>query len=138
MISLASELTDSKGRHARGWLFYDAECQFCTRTAMRMQGPLSKRGLAIAPLQDPRVSALLGLSREELLQALRFVATDGHQYQGADAVIALAHEFWWAQPLVWLSRFPGTMGILRAGYRWIAQRRGCQAQSCWMEKKGAG
>src|SRR6266481_5742802 len=33
MISLASEFTDGKGRHARGWLFFDAECGFCTRTA---------------------------------------------------------------------------------------------------------
>src|SRR5712672_2168387 len=28
MISLASEFTDGKGRHARGWLFFDAECGF--------------------------------------------------------------------------------------------------------------
>jgi len=27
VISLASEMTDSKGRHARGWLFFDAECE---------------------------------------------------------------------------------------------------------------
>jgi len=33
MISLASEMTDRKGRHARSWLFFDAECEFCTRTA---------------------------------------------------------------------------------------------------------
>jgi hypothetical protein len=28
MISLASEFTDAKGRHARGWFFFDAECGF--------------------------------------------------------------------------------------------------------------
>ncbi len=33
MISLVSEYTDGKGRHARGWLFFDAECKFCTRIA---------------------------------------------------------------------------------------------------------
>ncbi len=35
MISLVSEYTDGKGRHARGWLFFDAECKFCTRIGWR-------------------------------------------------------------------------------------------------------
>lgn len=130
MISLASELTDSKGRHARGWLFFDAECGFCTRIVMRISGPLQRRGLAVAPLQDPRVGALLGLSREQLLQAMRFVAADGAQYSGADAVIALAREFWWGRPVVWLSKAPGVMPMLHAGYRWVARRRRCNAVRC--------
>src|SRR5260370_29914703 len=37
MISLCSEMTDSKGRRARaGWLFFDAECAFCVALARRM------------------------------------------------------------------------------------------------------
>jgi len=35
VISLASEMTDRKGQHARGWLFFDAECEFCTAIARR-------------------------------------------------------------------------------------------------------
>ena len=62
MISLASEFTDGKGRHARGWLFFDAECRFCTRIARWLAPILQRRGLAVAPLQDVRVGALLGLS----------------------------------------------------------------------------
>lgn len=130
MISLASEMTDSKGRHARGWLFYDAECRFCTRTAMRLAGLLARRGLALAPLQDPRVGALLGLSRPELLQAMRFVSQDGRHSSGAEAFIALAREVWWARPLVWMSKIPGIMLILSAAYRQVAQRRSCATQSC--------
>jgi predicted DCC family thiol-disulfide oxidoreductase YuxK len=127
MISLASEYTDSKGRHARGWLFFDAECGFCTRCA-RWLGPiLERRGLATAPLQDPRVGALLGLSRDELLRELRFLLADGRQYGGADAILAIAHEIWWARPLVWLSKLPGVMPRLHAGYRWVAARRSCAA-----------
>jgi predicted DCC family thiol-disulfide oxidoreductase YuxK len=134
MISLASELTDSKGRHARGWLFFDAECKFCTRIAMRLSGPMQRRGLAVAPLQDPRVGALLGLSREELLRAMRFVLADGSQYSGADAVVALARELWWARPLVWLSKIPGMLSVLHAGYRWVAARRSCRAENCAIDK----
>ena len=31
MISLTSEFTDTKSRHARGWLFFDADCAFCVK-----------------------------------------------------------------------------------------------------------
>lgn len=130
MISLTSEMTDSKGRHARGWLFYDAECEFCTRIAAWLAFPMKRRALATAPLQDPRVGALLGLTREELLRAVRFLTPDGRQYSGADALLAVARELWWARPLVWVSRAPGALPALRRGYRWGAQRGRCPAQGC--------
>ena len=130
MISLSSEMTDSKGRCARGWLFFDAECEFCTRTARWLIGPMNRRGLAVAPLQDPRVGALLGLSQKELLSVIRFVFEDGSQYAGADAVLAVVRELWWARPLLWVSRIPGMMPAMRAGYRWIAQHRRCSAGYC--------
>src|SRR6266496_105359 len=43
MISLASEITDRKGQHARGWLFYDADCSFCTRIARWLARPMKHR-----------------------------------------------------------------------------------------------
>jgi predicted DCC family thiol-disulfide oxidoreductase YuxK len=130
MISLASEMTDGKGRHARGWLFFDAECEFCTRTAKLLMGPMDRRGLAVAPLQDPRVGALLGLPEKDLLSAIRFVFEDGSQYAGADAVLAVVRELWWARPLLWVAKIPGMMPAMRAGYRWVAQHRRCPAGYC--------
>ena len=130
MISLASEMTDSKGRHARGWLFYDAECDFCTRIARWLGRPLKRRGLGIAPLQDPRVGALLGISPQELLRAARFLAPDGRQYAGADAFLLIAREIWWARPLIWLARIPGVKAALHAAYSWIARHRKCNAEVC--------
>lgn len=130
MISLTSEFTDGKGRHARGWLFFDAECKFCTRTARWLAPILERRGLAVAPLQDPRVGALLGLSHIQLMREMRFLLSDGNQSGGADAVVALAREIWWARPLVWLAQLPGMMGLLRDTYRWIAARRSCAAEAC--------
>ncbi len=130
MISLASEFTDGKGRHARGWLFFDAECGFCTRLARWLRPILERRGLAVAPLQDPRVGALLGLPKSELLRELRFLLSDGSQYGGADAVLAVAREIWWARPLVWLAHIPGMMDVLRRGYHWVAAQRRCAAESC--------
>jgi predicted DCC family thiol-disulfide oxidoreductase YuxK len=130
VISLASEMTDRKSRHARGWLFFDAECEFCTRIAGWLARPIRQRGLALAPLQDPRVSALLGITREELLPAIRFVSADGNQHRGADALLALARELWWARPLLWLAKIPGSLPAMRLAYRWVAHTRRCQAQQC--------
>src|SRR5580765_5908308 len=120
MISLTSEFTDGKGRHARGWLFFDAECAFCTRVARWLAPILERRGLAVAPLQDPRVGALLGMSREELLREMRLLLSDGRQVGGAEAAVALAREIWWARPLVWLAWLPGVMNLLRRGYARLA------------------
>lgn len=130
MISLSSEYTDTKGRHARGWLFYDSDCAFCTRIARWLAPILSRRGLAVAPLQDPRVGPLLGLSPEALLRELKFLLSDGRQFGGATAVTAVAQEIWWARPLVWLSRIPGMSALLDAAYRWVAAQRSCAAATC--------
>jgi len=130
MISLVSEWTDGKGRHARGWLFFDAECGFCTRIARWLAPALERRGLALAALQDPRVGALLGMSGAELLRELRLLLTDGAQFGGADACVALAREIWWARPVVWLARVPGMMEVLRRGYARVAARRKCAAARC--------
>jgi predicted DCC family thiol-disulfide oxidoreductase YuxK len=137
MISLASEFTDGKGRHARGWLFFDAECGFCTRLARWLRPILERRGLAVAPLQDPRVGALLGLPKSELLRELRFLLSDGSQYGGADAVLAVARKIWWARPLVWLAHIPAMMDALRRGYRWVAAQRSCAASACVPQSRRA-
>ena len=129
MISLASEMTDRKGRHARGWLFYDADCRFCTRVARWLVRPLHKRGVAIAPLQDPRVGALLGLSRHELLRAIRLVMSDGQQYAGAEVFVALARELWWLRPLAWIAKLPRGSSLLRWIYEGVARRRRCRSAS---------
>ena len=130
MISLTNEYTDSKGRHARGWLFFDADCRFCTRLARWWAPILRRRGLGTAALQDARVGALLGMARQGLLRELRFVRSNGRQYGGADAVLAIAREIWWARPVVWLSLLPGMENLMQAGYRWIAAHKNCGAVEC--------
>jgi predicted DCC family thiol-disulfide oxidoreductase YuxK len=129
MLSLANDYTDTKGRHANGFLFFDADCTFCTRTARWLAPILARRGFAVAPLQDPRVGVLLGMSPEELLHELQFLLSDGTQYGGADAVLAVARQIWWAQPIVWLSHVPGMKSLLRSAYRWVAARRSCAARN---------
>jgi predicted DCC family thiol-disulfide oxidoreductase YuxK len=84
----------------------------------------------VAPLQDPRVAALLGLTPGELMREMRVVMADGTHSGGADAAVALARLFWWWRPLVWLAKVPGVMPLLRRAYHWIAAKRNCGAESC--------
>jgi predicted DCC family thiol-disulfide oxidoreductase YuxK len=125
MISLASEITDGKGRHARGWLFFDGECEFCTRIALWLERPMRRRGLALARLQDARVQALLRLPRQELLTAIRYLDPSGRQHAGADALVALAREFWWARPVILLAQVPGGKPLMRSLYSFLARTRRC-------------
>ena len=136
MITLVDEITDRKGRQARGWLFFDAECGFCTRIGRWLAPILGQRGLGVAPLQDPRVGALLGMTRAELLKELRFLLSDGRQFGGARAVVAVAREIWWARPLFWLAAIPGVMGVFDFGYKRVAAKRGCAAERCEMQGIG--
>jgi predicted DCC family thiol-disulfide oxidoreductase YuxK len=130
MLSLSNDYTDTKGRHANGFLFFDAHCVFCTKIARRLQPALQRRNLAVAPLQDPRVATLLGLSHESLMREIHVLMSDGTRYGGADAVVALARQIWWARPLVWPANIPGVMLLLRATYRYIARNRRCAAATC--------
>jgi acetyl esterase len=130
MISLTSEFTDAKGRHARGWLFYDGECGFCVRIARWVAPILARREIGLAPLQDPRVGALLGLAPAELMREMRVVMADGTHSGGADAAVALARVIWWGRPLVWFAKLPRAMNLLRRIYRSIASRRHCVATRC--------
>ena len=134
MISLTNDYTDTKSRHAKGWLFFDADCVFCTKIARALAPILERRGLALAPLQDPRVATLLGLSHDRLMREIHLLMSDGQQYGGADAVVALSRQIWWATPLVWLAKLPGMMPVLRSSYRLIAANRSCSAANCAIDR----
>lgn len=136
MISLISEMTDTKGRHAsRGWVFFDRDCSVCTSLARRFRRVLESRGFGLAALQDPRVQALLDLPPEDLLREMRVAATDGEIYGGAEAVVYLARQIWWAWPLYAVAKLPGVPRILDAGYRWFADHRTCASGLCSVSPK---
>ena len=138
MISLSSEITDSKGRRARhGWLFFDAGCAFCTAIARRLASVLDHRGFGLAPLQDPRVPALLALPPEQLLLEMRLLTSDGRQFGGADAFVFLARQIWWAWPVYALAQVPGVLALLRVGYRWVAANRRCSSGACQAPQSSA-
>jgi len=133
MISLSSEMTDTKGSHAaRGWVFFDRDCTICTSLARRFRRTLETRGFGLAALQDPRVQALLALPPAELLREMRVATCEGQIYSGAQAVTYLARQIWWAWPLYAAAKLPGAGRILDFCYRWIADHRKCLNGSCSM------
>jgi predicted DCC family thiol-disulfide oxidoreductase YuxK len=129
-------MTDAKGKHApRGWVFFDRDCSVCTALARRFRRPLEKRGFGLAALQGPRVQALLALPPEDLLREMRVATAEGDMYGGAEAVVYLARQIWWAWPLYAAAKVPGVPRILDASYRWFADHRTCLSGSCSISRK---
>ncbi len=136
MISLSSDITDSKGRlAARGWVFFDRECPSCASLARRFRRTLEKRGFGLAALQDPRVHALLDLPPEELLREMRVATCEGQILGGAEAIIYLADQIWWAWPIFAVAKIPGFQRLFNAGYRWLADRRMRASGECSARKR---
>lgn len=72
----------------------------------------------------------LAMPEAELLKEMRVVTPEGAVIGGADAAVYLASRIWWARPFAVAARIPGAMPVLRAGYRWIAENRGCHDGRC--------
>ena len=119
-----TEITEYK--KSGGWIFYDADCRYCTAMAHRFQVLLAGRRFELLPLQTTGVADRLRLSNSQLMEEMRVLRPDGRCFGGADALLEIARDFWWAWPLRQLGRVPPIRGILRAGYRWIARNRTCE------------
>jgi predicted DCC family thiol-disulfide oxidoreductase YuxK len=131
MISLSTEMTDTKGRHAeRGWICFDRDCTICTSLARRCRHTFEKHGFGLAALQDPRVAALLALPPDQLLREMRVVTTTGEIHGGAEAIVYLAKQVWWAWPFFAAAHIPGVSQILDIAYRWFADHRLCSSGAC--------
>jgi predicted DCC family thiol-disulfide oxidoreductase YuxK len=138
MISLSSEITDTKGRHAsRGWVFFDRDCSVCTSLARRFRRTLETRGFGLAALQDPRVRILLDLPPGDLFREIRVATAGGTVYGGAEAIVFLARQIWWAWPLYAAAKLPGIPRVLENWYRWFADHRTCVSGMCSISRKSS-
>jgi predicted DCC family thiol-disulfide oxidoreductase YuxK len=138
MISLSSEMTDSKGsRAARGWVFFDRDCRICSSLARRLRCTLESRGFGLAALQDPRVQELLNLPPGDMLREMRVATAEGEIFGGAAAIVYLSRQIWWAWPLYAASRLPGAMRLLDGAYRWFANHRTCVSGRCALPMRDA-
>lgn len=139
MISVNTERTEcrlkpgpskSLSQRFRGWILFDADCQFCLAWVRLLSPIFSPRAFVFLPLQTPWVRAFFQLPEEKLLGEMRLLTRNREAFGGADAIIELAKQVWWAWPLVVFGHLPGARPLLRAGYRAIAARRHCLNNSC--------
>lgn len=78
------------------------------------------RGYRFEPF--PRAAGTAATTPDEM----KVVTAAGDVLGGADAVVHLARQIWWAWPLWLVSYVPGMVPVLRWGYRQVAQRRHCR------------
>ena len=128
-VSVPTEMTDMQSG-ARGWIFYDAECELCRRWVRRTQRVLGRRGFAFVPLQTAWARWVLHVSDEQLLKEMRVVLRNGGSFGGADAIVELAKHVWWAWPFAAIARIPVVREILRVIYGQVAARRKCLSHAC--------
>lgn len=102
----------------------------CVTLARRFRRLLASRGFELVPLQTAWVRERFGLPDRELLTEMRLLSPRGETFGGADALLEIARQFWWAQPIRWLGRISFVHTLLTSTYRWFAARRRCGNSSC--------
>ena len=130
MISDLTETTEaSEAAPSGGWIFFDEDCRFCRALVLRFEQVLAKRGFHFEPLQRKWVQERLSLTPEQALEEMRVLTSAGEVFGGADAVIFLARQLWWAAPFAALGRFAVVHALVDRSYRWIAAHRACAINS---------
>jgi predicted DCC family thiol-disulfide oxidoreductase YuxK len=118
----------------RGWVFYDGECSFCTAAATRFAPLLRRHDFRCLPLQTPWVQERLHLKPGELLLEMKLLTAGGKVFGGAEALLQIARNIWWAWPLFVFSFLPGIKFFLDLAYRQVAARRNCLGGQCAFKK----
>ena len=118
-------------------MLYDGDCALCRAWAGRTYRLLRRRGFRMAPLRSPWTQARFGLEPNSLLTEMRLITTDGKRLGGADALIEIARNIWWAWPLSLAARLPGIRPLLRIAYRHLAARRHCSTGACALHAEGS-
>jgi predicted DCC family thiol-disulfide oxidoreductase YuxK len=118
-----------------GWILYDGDCSSCTASARRFDRIFRGRGFLFLPLQTNWVMKRLNLEPGAPLEEMRVLTNNGRDIGGAEAVIFLARQIWWARPFGALARLPGMHNLLDRGYRWIAAHRGCDHLACDIKER---
>ena len=126
MISELTEITEApEAVPAGGWIFFDENCSFCRDLALRFDSLFARRGFRFEPLQRNWVQKRLNLTQEQALEEMRVLISTGEVFGGADAVIFLLRQLWWAAPLAAVARLESFHALLDRSYKWVAAHRTC-------------
>jgi predicted DCC family thiol-disulfide oxidoreductase YuxK len=120
-----------------GWVLYDAECRLCANLARHFHGLLAARRFQLLPLQTPGVRERLQIPSPDWMTEMRLLKPDGTVFGGADALLEISRQFWWAWPIQQLAQFRAIRNALHGIYGWIARHRRCASGACVMASKSA-
>jgi len=106
-----------------GTLFFDGACGMCTRSKDLLLRFDRTGNIHTEPLQGRGVAERLGVAQESLLDAVRWLDSDGTVYSGAEAAnAALSTAIGTRIPLV-LYRIPGIRFLEDVVYQWVVEHR---------------
>lgn len=118
-----------------GTIFFDASCGMCSIAARRMQWLIGGRGFAFLPLQTPGVAEELHLGPNDADWEIKLMMPNHEVLGGADALLAIARQIWWAYPIWLISLIPGVMPLMRFFYRMVARNRRRISQVCHLQSE---
>lgn len=105
-----------------GILVFDGDCGFCTRAVRALLRRDRACRVRAFPLQGPHVLELTKITREQALDSVRWLGSDGSVSAGAGAMAA-AWQSASGIPLARLYRLPLLGWCADAIYRWVADHR---------------
>jgi predicted DCC family thiol-disulfide oxidoreductase YuxK len=105
-------------------LLYDDTCPLCT-FQMRLLTWLDWRNaFSLLPISHPRAAEIAPeLEREQLLEAIHCVSTDGRIYRGARAIRFAGLRLPLLVPLALVLWIPGVIWVAEKVYQWVARHR---------------
>jgi predicted DCC family thiol-disulfide oxidoreductase YuxK len=108
---------------AHGTIYFDASCGLCSASARKLRRFVCPHGFELVPLQDADAIKVPGLAPGEVPDEMKLRTSDGNVFGGADAIVCVARQIWWAWPVWLVSRIPGAMPVIRVLYRRLADNR---------------
>lgn len=108
--------------HTRGVLVYDGDCGFCGWVVSHLRRWV-RPAIDIIPSQSADLGSL-GLTHQECIDAVQWVAPDGRRSSGGSAACDVLR----ASPRPWpvlgvLGSLPGIRLLVDVAYRWVARNR---------------
>jgi predicted DCC family thiol-disulfide oxidoreductase YuxK len=109
---------------AKQFVLYDSECPLCTFQMKLLTWLDWGSRLELIPISDPRAAALApNVTRDELLEAIHCVSTDGRIYRGARALRFVGLRMPLLVPLALFLWIPGVIWVAEKVYMWISRNR---------------
>ncbi|MEM6980128.1 MAG: DUF393 domain-containing protein [Planctomycetota bacterium] len=122
---LLSQLADPDAFPDRPVVLFDGLCRFCQASVRSLNRlDIGSGRLSYLSMQDPRVAQRYpDLTEAQLMQEMVIVEPSGRRHGGSNAVRFLSRHLpslWIAMPIL---HFPGTAGLWRWLYRFVARNR---------------